>query len=199
MNTKVIIAAISGLLVGAAGSYFLTKKHIEKKCKTEADDRINRMEKMYRELREELEAKYPAPKVVDDEEDAKEQPIPTLSQSEAVKTMMEAAVENGYISDRKEEEDMGKIKKRQVEYISANELDEGDFDVIRYSWFNDGVLEQQDSSGGPMTDIDEIVDEVGIDFTNEIRGRAAVYIRDYTMELDYVIENSPLSYHNANR
>lgn len=189
MNTKVIIAALSGVIVGGIGGYFVAKNRAEKKYEALADARIDKMEKAYREWREEAEATIEASK-----DDKPEEDITEKVEKEAVK--------NEYIKDiRKEDEEVKKVeKKRRVEFISSSELDsetDEDFDCVRYYWYEDGVLELQETGSSPMTDIDEIVDEVGVDFRDEIKDKSAVYIRDYSLELDYVIERAPLTYKNA--
>jgi hypothetical protein len=114
--------------------------------------------------------------------------------------METAAKEYGYISpdasvaDRKEDIlKVGKVNKtRNCHYISASEIGEDDeYDDVRYSWHrNTRTLTRDD--GHIIEDIDELLDEVGIDFRSQFDDPQVmcVYIRDETLECDYIIEAS---------
>jgi len=186
---KSIIAAILGLVGGAAVGYIVARVQCEKK----RDEDIELALKNYRM---ELYAKQ--------EQEKKDADILVKAEEkiEDAKEVVKATVTSlGYFEpegtvEEKEDDIVRKPMERSVRYISPSELDDGgtDYEVVRYTWNKDGSLKREDDDN-PITDIDEIIDEVGLDFRDKFKDMnvEAVYIRDDTLEYDYVIERNLLN------
>ena len=198
MNSKssFILGFCFGLASGSAGMYFLIKKKVEERVDAEIDEVVER----FRERLDEIESKAKLAGIdaesqneEENEESVEVTPInDSKSQAEYNKQKIEEIIKKQKYNQFNEEETKETSKNSPKPYIiSEEEYGDSDNDETCLMYYNDKIL--ADDYDNIVSDPEDVIGDALKEFEKD-EFVERVYVRDDSLEMDYVILRSEKDY-----
>lgn len=198
MNSKgsFVLGFCFGLASGSAGMYFLIKKKVEERV----DAEINEVVERFRERLDEIESKAKLAGIdaesqneEENEESVEVTPInDSKSQAEYNKQKIEEIIKKQKYNQFNEEETKETPKNSTKPYIiSEEEYGDSDNDETCLMYYNDKIL--ADDYDNIVSDPEDVIGDALQEFEKD-EFVERVYVRDDSLEMDYVILRSEKDY-----
>ena len=206
MNSKIsfVIGYGLGAITGAAGAYYLIKKKIEERVDAEINEVVDRFKERIDEIEEkarlagiDVDSEYVQN---DDENDVTVEVTDvkdSKSQAEYNKQKIEEIIKKQKHNQNNDEEDKEESKNTPKPYIiSEDEYGESGNDESNLMYYADKIL--ADDYDNIVSDPEEVVGDALKEFDKDPY-LECLYVRDDSVEIDYVILKSEKSYKEINQ